>query len=160
MVRQVDHSRFAGRGGIVDRQRIITPQRIGHIHMQLAWETILAIFAHGAESDAAIADRLCLPYAVMECHFASAVQAVAVVIFRHSVFDAVHSKARVCNSVCNFLLSFSNKKTKEVADNECYTFFTNYSVCNSVCNSACRKQDLQTKLQTTNKNVFRLFEKN
>jgi hypothetical protein len=28
----------------------------------------------------------------------------------------------VCNSVCNFLLSFSNKKTKEVADNECYTF--------------------------------------
>ena len=44
------------------------------------------------------------------------------------------------NSVCNFLLSFSNKKTKEVADNEYYTFYANYSVCNS----ACRKQDLQT----------------
>src|SRR5687768_5270966 len=101
MVREVHHSVFVGRRGVVDAKFIVIGERVGHRYLKIPGVTFLTILAeirHSHRWTRRCIYFLCRPEYVVET-LDPAVQMILAVIDREFVLDAVKREASFSDAV-------------------------------------------------------------
>ena len=89
VVGEIDDSRLVSSGFVGNGDSVVVGECISYLDRQIAREAVFAIGTDGGEGDATIADRLGLPHAVVESDVSTTVEAVAIVVARQLVCDAI-----------------------------------------------------------------------
>ena len=98
MVRKVAQRRGIGSGRIADNKLIVMRQGVTHGHIEVAWETVLAIGKNGVHLYHAVVDRNHIPNTFV-CTSEAAMQRVLAVILSQLILNIIQSEFGIGNAV-------------------------------------------------------------